>query len=206
MKRKWAVPALAVISALAIGPSTVAMADDGSAATDEAVTFSVSAPMNIVGYDSEVAEAHGYRIVTDANGVQSSVPVTRAAVAEREREVAAAESLILPFDTKRGTCGTSSLTGRKGSHDTVTFTTSFSIIGNVAEYDWAVDANGFVTSNWWSTSGTGPTPGSQKTWTGAIPGVIGWGKAKVPNNSARASVIKTDGGVCYSGGPEFQFD
>ena len=41
--------------------------------------------MVVAGYDAEVAEANGFKIVTHADGSQESVPVTAAAAAQRER-------------------------------------------------------------------------------------------------------------------------
>lgn len=200
----------AVALGLALVVPTSAYADASSAPgkkgdSDQAAV--VTGPMTIVGYDAEVAQAHGYRIETDANGVQYSVPVTPEAIAEQARDEAAAGSTVQPFGTVNGNCGSSSLTGYKGSNDTVIFSTSFFIsTGTIAEYDWAVDANGFFSSNYWRTWGNGPLAGNSAAWTGAITGVVGPGKASVPNGSARASVIKTNGAVCYSGGPWFNFN
>lgn len=196
----------AVALTLALLVPTSAYANTSSTTDGEPEEFVVTAPMNIVGYDAEVAEAHGYRIETDANGVQYSVPVTPEAIAEAARDEAAASELMQARGTVQGNCGQSSLTGRKGPNDTVHFSTSFVVVGSVAEYDWAIDAQGFVTSNSWATAGVGPLPGGSKAWTGAIPGVIGFGNAQVPANSARAAVIKSNGGVCWSGGPSFTFD
>ncbi|GAB2711030.1 hypothetical protein BKA24_002846 [Microbacterium marinum] len=206
MKKRTAATTFAVIAALAIGPSTAAIADDGSTPTNDESSYSYTAPLDIVAYDAEVAEAHGYRIETDENGEQYSVPVTPEAIAEQERDEAAAESMVQARGTVYGNCGTSSLTGFKSRNDTVTFSTSFAISGSVAEYDWRVNVYGFISNNYWSTSGFGPLAGGTKSWTGAIPGVVGPGTARVPANSAQAAVIKTNGAVCWSGGPSFGFD
>ncbi len=206
MKKRMAATTLAVIAALAIGPSTAAIADDGSTPNDDDTSYSYTAPLNIVSYDAEVAEAHGYRIELDENGEQHSVPVTPEAIAEQERDDAAAESTVQARGTAYGNCGSSSLTGFKSRNDTVTFSTSVAVSGSVAEYDWRVNAYGFISNNYWSTSGVGPFAGGTKSWHGAIPGVVGPGTAKVPANSAQAAVIKTNGAVCWSGGPSFGFD
>lgn len=167
MKSRTVTVALLASFALAIGPSAGAFASQDSVTTEDETLVS-SAPMEVVGYDYEVAEAHGYRIETDEDGNEYPVPVTPEAIAEQAQYEA--ESPVQARGIVYGNCGASSLTGYKGTYDTVYFTTSFNVGYAVAEYDWRVNANGFISSNYWATSGFG---GSQnRTWSGAIGAVV----------------------------------
>lgn len=64
----------------------------------------LTAEMVVTGYDPEVAKENGYRIVADANGVESSIPISAAARAEQADAAKGARV------TKPGNCGTSTLT------------------------------------------------------------------------------------------------
>ncbi len=96
MKKKTVVTVVAVTAALAVGPTAAAVATDGFSPPHDETQYGPTAPMNVVGYDAEVAEAHGYRIETDENGNQYSVPVTAEAIAEQARDEAAARDSVLP--------------------------------------------------------------------------------------------------------------
>lgn len=96
MKNKKVVTVVAVTAALAVGPTAAAVATGGFSPADDESEYGSTAPMYVVGYDAEVAEAHGYRIETDENGNQYSVPVTAEAIAEQARDEAAARSSAPP--------------------------------------------------------------------------------------------------------------
>ncbi len=163
--------------------------------------------MTVVGYDEEVAEANGFQIITNPDGSQSSIAVTEEAKAQlRQADVLRAQAQLesTAADPVPGNCGSSWASGSKIANDTVAFSTGFLVFLAAYEHDWRVNATGFVTANHWNTGGAGPASGT-KSWTGAIPGVIGPGFGGVPAYSASASVILVDGAVCYSVGPTFSF-
>ncbi|MFT4135137.1 hypothetical protein [Microbacterium sp.] len=193
--------ALLAISALVLIPSTVAAA----ASEDESSDATTYMPMVARGFDAEVAEKNGFRIVTNEDGSQQSIPVTEKAaalLADGERLRAAAQGT----DAARagGDCGTSWLSGSKLANDTVGFTTGFQVYLAVYEHDWKVIATGFWTGGNWTTSGSGPVSG-YKNWQSAIYNVVGPGIAGVPSYSSSAAAILVDGTVCYSTGPSFAF-
>ncbi len=162
--------------------------------------------MVVHGYDAQVAAANGYRIVSNADGTQQSVPVTAAAIAQRQQadQIRAAARQGTPSPSVGVVCGDSWVSGVKKARDTVAFSTGFLVYGAAYQHTWTVYATGFITGNSWTTSGAGPASGT-KSWTGAIPRVVGPGVGGVPFASASASVILVDGTVCYSVGPTFTF-
>lgn len=195
-----------VVAALALLPTTEANAiTRGSGPLPNSET--TFAPMVIKGYDVQVAKANGYQIVTNADGTQESVPVTAAAVAQRNQTArlrVAGQAKAQASPASSGDCGSSWVSGYKSANDTVKFSTGFIVYGAGYDYSWSVYAVGTITANSWSTHGLGPATGT-KSWTGAIYHVIGPGVGGVPYYSASASVILVDGTVCYSNGPTFTF-
>lgn len=210
MSSKVARRALSITGVAALALVTVLTPQAAFADTpvpEESETIRESMPMTVAGYDEKVAEANGFKIVTHDDGTQESVPITDAAIAQRQldNQLRAAA----PQDTARAAppgavCGDSWVSGAKIAGDTVAFSTGFLVYGAAYEHTWTVYATGFVTGNSWSTAGAGPASGT-KSWTGAIPGVVGPGVGGVPFGAASASVILVDGTVCYSVGPTFTF-
>ena len=200
--RKLVIVGFAVAS-LALIPATAANASTGTPGPAP-TTETTHAAMTVSGYNAEVAEANGYKIVTNADGTQESVPVTDAAIAQRRQadqlRAAAPQETASPAVV----CGDSWASGTKVANDTVAFNTGFIVYGAAYEHTWTVYADGFITANSWSTSGAGPASGNE-SWEGAIPGVVGPGIGGVPFGSASASVVLVDGTVCYSDGPTFTF-
>ena len=74
---------------LVVGPVTAASADDGTAPAGSEVISQTVTPMTFKGYDRAVAEANGFRIEVDQNGVEQSIPVTPAAKAVMVKAAAA---------------------------------------------------------------------------------------------------------------------
>ena len=172
---------------------------------DAPETVSETMPMTVAGYDAEVAEANGFKLVTHADGTQESVPVTDAAIAQRQQADQLRATAQQDASSPSGiVCGDSWASGTKIANDTVAFSTGFLVYGAAHAHTWTVYAVGAITANSWTTSGAGPASGT-KSWTGAIPSVIGPGVGGVPFASTSASVILVDGTVCYSVGPTFLF-
>lgn len=195
-----------VVAALALLPATAAHASTGSTPSPGTTTYT---RMVVKGYDAQVALAHGYQIVTNANGTQESIPITAAAIAQRAqaqqaRAAAQAKTQGVAAPDVVGDCGYSWLSGTKAANNTLKFNTGFVVYGAGYEYDWYVYALAAVTVGSWSTSGPGPASGN-KHWDAAMYNIIGPGIAAVPIGSASAEVILVDGTVCYSDGPSFAF-
>lgn len=197
----------AVVVAFALLPATAANASTGS--SDPAPNSTrVTTPMVVHGYDAQVAAANGYKIVTNADAAQESIPVTAAAVAQskqadQRRAGVQAQSAATPAVV--GNCGSSWVSGVKQAHDTVAFSTGFLVYLAATHYTWTVYATGAITGNHLSSTGGGPASGT-RSWTGAIPSVIGPGIGGVPFACGSASVVLVDGTVCYSVGPTFLFN
>ncbi|PPF56578.1 hypothetical protein C5C55_08705 [Rathayibacter sp. AY1C2] len=147
-------------------------------------------------FDPDVAEANGFRIVTDEAGTRSE-PVTAEAQA-----LVAESSSASTFDSAVGNCGHAWLNGSKGNLDTVNFTTGYSVRLPVQGHQWRVQAAGFITSGE-KNYAQGAGPGVWSTHDSTV--AIGPGFAIVPAFSPVAMAILVDGEECYSGGPSFTF-
>ena len=194
-----------VAAILVVLPVTAANAGTGAPApTPDSVT--ISSPMVVGGYDAQVAEANGFKIVTHADGSQESLPVTATAVAQLKQadQLRAAARQSAGSSGALSYCGESWVSGSKIANDTVIFHTGFIVHLAAHSHQWTVYATGFITGNSWSTSGMGPSSGN-RSWDGAMGGVVGPGVAGVPWGSNSASVVLVNGSVCWSNGPTFTF-
>lgn len=93
----------AVVAVVGSTAPAFAEADRSPGTNGTTSTIGLEATMVVTGFDRTVAEANGYRIVTDESGKESSVPVSE----EAQREETAARSSRSYAD---GTCGRASLT------------------------------------------------------------------------------------------------
>ncbi|MFK4852692.1 hypothetical protein ACI3KT_13740 [Microbacterium sp. ZW T6_19] len=165
-------------------------------------TTSTFMPMMVLEYDAEVAAANGYKIVTEPDGTQYSVPVTPAAVAQQQHfdQLKASTLSAKAGGDAWGDCGGSGISAVKGSLDILRWHTWFTVFGAATSYSWHVSAIGAVSSNFWDMGGAGPASGS-KSFDGAGK-VVGPGYATVPIWSV---VTLASGAVCYSLGPTAWF-
>ncbi|WP_435080779.1 hypothetical protein [Clavibacter michiganensis] len=181
----------AVVMALGAIVASTSIALPAHAATEDAapaaVVTSSSAPMSFRGYDTSVAEAHGYRIVTDAHGRQTSVPVS-----------AEAKSEVVLDDALPGDCGSSFVTAAKLSNDTLAVNTGYDVPFPMAEKTWRVNAVSVFSSHTFPWDG--PSAGAWSAQAAAT--LVGPGVAVVP---LTAHVVGDDGTVCYSAGPTAAF-
>jgi len=105
--------------------------------------------MNVVGFDAAIARAHGYKIVTYANGDQQSVPVNPASrlpkspILRHGRGMVPANS---DYDKVIGNCGTSWIAVMQTAPGQVQMASGFGVSSSPAVgYSWTVslsDANG----------------------------------------------------------------
>ena len=197
-----------VVAATVLLPAGAANASTVSP-TPAPVTTTIHTSMVVKGYDAQVAEANGYKIVTNADGTQQSVPVTSAAIAQQAksdqlRAAAQATTQIAASSAGGVVCGDSWVSGAKLANNTVAFHTGFLVYGAASYHVWTVYAVGTITANSWATSGSGPYSGTQ-SWEGGISTVIGPGVGGVPFLSPAASVVLENGSICFSVGPTFTF-
>lgn len=195
------------IAVLVVAPATAATAaGDEEVAATKTITFM---PMTIGGYNEEVANANGYVIIVNENGIQTSVPVTKEAIAAEQVAASKRESMpgtaLLGGAAAKGEawgdCGGSWVEATKKPGDAVAFSTGFVVFGAATGYWWLVNAHGAITSNGALMQGNGPASGT-KTFEGGIGGVVGPGYAIVP---VWSNVQMVNGAVCYAGGPTAWF-
>jgi hypothetical protein len=196
--------AVATVITLTLLPVTAANAAEpaGSSSPETTTTFM---PMVVKGYDSSVAAANGYKIVTNTDGAQSSVPVTAAAKAQdqlakqmRADALSGGSAMTAAANggDKWGDCGGSGISAVKQANDQLAWHTWFTVFGAASGYSWNVSAIGAITTNSWHMSGNGPASGSKSFDGGGR--VVGPGYATVPIWSV---VTLVNGAVCYSLGP-----
>ncbi|HUN36854.1 MAG TPA: hypothetical protein VMU95_33065 [Trebonia sp.] len=105
--------------------------------------------MTVVGFNPAIAKAHGYKIVTYANGDEQSVPVNprsglpKSPILRRDRGIVPANS---DYDKVIGNCGTSWIAVMQTAPGQVQVASGFTVSSSPAlGYSWTVslsDANG----------------------------------------------------------------
>lgn len=144
--------------------------------------------MHVVGFDSAVARAHGYKIIT-RHGVKMSVSAVHP------------NRNLRPDNTVYGNCGKSWLYLSPGTLKFYYYT-GFAVNSPAYDYHWVVHLYG---PNFWEQS---------RTWNGAMSGTVkrfpssgdytvvvddtGYYRGAVDTGSY---AILDNGNVCYSGGP-----
>lgn len=151
-------------------------------------------PMTVAGYDEAVAEAHGFEIVTHADGSVESVPVTPEAISVSQ----AAENVQARGEV-HGNCGSSFVyadrSGRMvtAQHGYIVAMPVWNRVG------WSVS---FATAYGVTTVYTpdGPSPAFWQESSGTILPIATTGTA-----IASGDVIQIDGTICVSGNPSSDF-
>jgi hypothetical protein len=146
----------------------------------------VVSPMRIIGFDREVAAAHGYTITT-RNGVEVSVKSSGSSTSP------------MPYDTVYGNCG-SSYFYMSGGDNIYYFTTGFSLKTRAVNFYWHVDIDGPYSydRDWY--------------WGAPLPLVYGWNSgtrsSRVDDTGWYAGEVQTgyafllNGGLCSTGHPD----
>lgn len=153
--------------------------------------------MSIVGYDAEVAQAHGFKITTDSLGRRSSVPVT----AETKRIAAQYPSSVsggaTTNNTKFGNCGSSSLFISRISGG-VRIKTANSVYAPSFEHTWNVDGSTTTVGGW-----TEPFSGlnASTTWNATHDHKVGGASSATAGVRAGSTATLIDGTICGSYGP-----
>ena len=178
-----------------VGASLFTATPASAAGPSDELVYSVTAPMYIRGYDKAIAEAHGFTIVTDPDGTQRSVPVTKQAKAQAA--AAALKTGVTPNITVGGDCGSSSLFIYPHGLQSISVRTGYAVVMPTVGHQWDVD--GFVTSGTWSSGFSGLNWSS--TWSATHFLTVGnsshgWGQVR---SGSKAFLI--NGGYCWSGQP-----
>lgn len=148
------------------------------------------------GFDRAVAEANGFRIEVDRNGVEQSVPVTAEAKAVMAKasaaQAAANQGQVSPAVTVEGNCGTATITAGKLANDVVSINTGYSVYLPVSQRFWEVYATGTWSGFTYPFTNV-PTSGS---WYATVAGIaVGPGWAGVSGGSG---VIMKNGQWCVA--------
>lgn len=155
-------------------------------------------PMYIAGYNEEVAEEHGFKIVTDKDGNEHSVPVT-----EEAKEIVAAqdepanEDGIELQNIVYGDCGSSSVFIAKSSPTEISIATSYSVYTTSISHQWEV--GGSSPDGVWSEGFSGLNSGS--SWSAVHEAYVGDSSDVFAGVTEGSFAQLIDGAVCYSGGP-----
>lgn len=178
--------AAALTGTLVLSGALAARAADSTQGTE-----TVSVAMVPSGFDSAVAEANGYQIVTDSDGQQRSVAVSPEAIRFEK-------SLAMSRTTwAEGPCGNSWINAvSRGNSKFIS--TGFVVPRPVIAKNWTVQVWGWsgMPSYWW-----GGASGSSwsSSWSFSMPGD---GFANVLPGS---NVVMNNGTVCASGSPGENF-
>ncbi|MEV7042320.1 hypothetical protein [Amycolatopsis sp. NPDC051061] len=178
----------AIGAAVALSTAGVAYASTPDVAGAQApATHRVHSTMRSVGFDAEVAAAHGYEVRTAPGGQQYSVPKGTAA------------GNVGVFNIVTGKCGSSWVYVSGIGNAQVQLDTGFSVYANVVSRQWRVglsDNGGTSTQNF-----SGGATGAISAWTRIVGGLTrGPGSAFIRSNGSNFAIL-TDGNVCYSAGP-----
>ncbi|WP_426624451.1 hypothetical protein ACPPVW_18160 [Leifsonia sp. McL0607] len=160
----------------------------------ETVTLNVSEAMVPAGFDPAVAEANGYKIVTDSTGEQRSVPVSAEAIAFEER--LASSALKARTTWVQGPCGNSWINAvSKGNSKFIS--TGYVVPRPVIAKLWIVQVWGW--SGLPSFSWSGPSGASwSSSWSFS-------GGGDFANVLPGSNVVMNNGTVCVSGSPGENF-
>jgi hypothetical protein len=165
--------------------------------------------MYVTGFDAAVAKAHGYKIVTYANGDMQAVPINPSSGLPKGTllvKTPAPNGTIRPangdYSQVSGNCGDSWISGwQTGAHQ-IELTSGFDVVLPAVKFKWRILLTDF---NGDSEQGDSGWLAEDSSWSGSWPGLTQyeWSVDQVENSSY---ATLTDGEICYSGGPLISFD
>jgi hypothetical protein len=180
---------------------SAASEQNAQGSTDDAT--SVTVPLTLVGYDSEIAARNGFRIVTDPDGRQRSIPVTAAA-----RRAMAEHAISSPvtgqspgtLGTVIGDCGTATLDATALGSRRSTIVTGFTVKVPAYSFRWSIavtDPGGSFTKTWGPAALASRTSwAASYTWTAGARGSA-FGQVRTGFYISYAALI--NGGWCTAG-------
>jgi hypothetical protein len=158
--------------------------------------------MYFEGFDAAVAKAHGYKIVTYANGDEQAVPVNpksglRKSPILTKNWSAGIHPANSASDTVTGDCGSSDISAIQISTNHIDVDSGFEVIDPVVYVDWDIylsDVNGT------STQGTSDYLLDDVEWGHAWDDLYQY-EDTIDSVSTGSYVIMTTGEECFSAGP-----
>jgi len=194
---------VAVAALVGVGP-TAASAAPGPATPKS----HIRAGMTLVGFDAKIAKAHGYKIVTYADGSQQSVPVNSKDKTKKKSPIlrpgakGAVKAAAVNQDTVYGDCGWSYIEGEViGTHKVWVRSGLGGGPAAVDEAIWRItlaDKNG---QSYQGANGSSATNSWSHTWPSL--NQYGWSQEWVLEGQSYAWY--TDGSLCYAGEPFIQY-
>ncbi|MFE8948165.1 hypothetical protein [Streptomyces sp. NPDC007856] len=180
-----------VIAAVSTLSAAIALASANAASADPSTPqgrkVTVTTSMKVVGFDSAVAEQHGYKIVTLPNGKQTSVPKDGRVVPH-----------TAPVPVIYGDCGESYIHfNSTGGNYEGEISTGYRLHHDVVRYGWTVDVTDRFGVGKLHDSGWATGPNHEMHFL-THSGGSGDAVARVEGGSY---AILLDGEECYSGSP-----
>jgi hypothetical protein len=208
--KAFAVVAAAILPAVVI---PAAQAASASAATPASANSAagVQHAFNVVGFDAAVAKAHGYKIVTYANGSEQSVPINSQSGLKpspvvnlqdaSEEAASATPGVVSPDavtqDTVYGNCGYSYIEGEKSATHQIWLNSGFSITPAPAvRYNWTIELEDKNGSSYQGSNGEIDSYSWSDTWSG-----LNQYSYSFDDVLTSSSATLSNGEVCASGGP-----
>ena len=182
------------------------------ALTSSATAFAATAPapakqqvkergMYVSGFNAAVAKAHGYKIVTYANGDQQSVPINanshlpKGPMLDRQHGISADSNT--DYNQVQGNCGISWIRVSQTGTNKVAVVSGYKNLAGPA-YFWSWDVSLSDKNGTSHQSHSGATQGEQAQWIWQNLNQFGFTFDYVDNGGA----VLDDGTICLSGGPD----
>ncbi|MBV9450194.1 MAG: hypothetical protein JO345_30325 [Streptosporangiaceae bacterium] len=165
--------------------------------------------MYVAGFDAAVAKAHGYKIVTYANGDMQAVPINPRSGLPKGTllvKASAPKGTIRPDDSgyskEYGDCGDSWIYGYQIGAHKIDLESGFDVVLPAVKYRWTILLTDF---NGDSEQGDSGWLAEDSSWSGEWNDLTQyeWTNDQVENSSYAEL---TDGEICFSTGPMITFN
>jgi hypothetical protein len=197
LARRVAVAAAAVATLAAV--TTV----PAHASTTPLKHYTLKRGMSLEGFNAAVAKAHGYKIVTYADGDQQSVPVnSKSGLPKSPLLVRERDGVISPDNSGTekiyGNCGYSFITSTQTSTNHIEIQSGFGVAPAAIYYQWFISLND---ANGSSTQSAGGYLAGDLTWTGTWKNLYQYEYSIDEVLSDDSYATLDNGEVCSSAGP-----
>lgn len=197
---------IAAAAALIAGLVALGLSNASAGPPTTATDFRLQRGMNLVGFDATVAKAHGFKIVTYADGSQQAVPAnphdkTRKPspiVPKADQRRPGAMSASVAQDTVWGNCGYSYIEGAQDAAHQIWLNSGFHVNNWATSYSWLIslyDRNGH------SYVGASGGLNFRNDWHRFWDGRQQYGYSIDEVESSYSYAFIWYGGICVSGGP-----
>jgi hypothetical protein len=197
---------MAAIAIAVTAASAFAAAQAQAAHAAPSAKFELKRGMYIGGFDAAVAKAHGYKIVTYANGDQQSVPVNPKSYLPKGPLLVKATGKLSPatsgYDAVDGDCGDAWIYGAEITTAHIEIQSGFDVTEPAIAYRWVVslsDANG--TSHQTESGTLAERSSWEHTWSDLYQY-----EYTIDQATTSSKAVLEDGSICYSGGPYIVLD